>query len=129
MTERTRRWAAPAEVKIVCGVFTGVALAYILLATIIVTTSEASGRTLLMPVTSLILGGLVVAGLLLKMPAARFAGLGVAALLGLLHAFTLLAAEMWLMKIFSILAVVGYIYAGVLCNSMPLRRFLLGAKA
>lgn len=124
-----RGWAAPAEVKIVCGLLTGVGLAYVLLATVIILTSDASGRTLMVPLTTLLFGVLVAAGVARGMPFARIAGFVVVVVFGILHAFFLAAAATIVIKVFSILAAAGYIYAGVLLNSMPLRRFVLGPKA
>ncbi|TVT07394.1 hypothetical protein FNH07_16380 [Amycolatopsis bartoniae] len=107
----------------------GLGLAYTLLGVIIVTTSEASPRTLLLPIASVVLGGLVTAGLALRMPSARFFGFAVAALLALLHAFLLLASAVLLFKLFSGLLAAGYVYAWVLLNSGPMRRYLLGDAA
>ncbi|OZM70475.1 hypothetical protein CFN78_25280 [Amycolatopsis antarctica] len=119
----------PAEVKIVCALLPGVGLAYVLLATIILLTSEASPRTLMVPLTTLLLGAIVAAGVARGMPFARLAGFAIVVIFGILHAFFLAAAATVVIKIFSILAAAGYIYSGVLLNSMPLRRFVLGAKA
>jgi hypothetical protein len=124
-----KTWKVPAEVKIASGLLLGIAVAWILVVLIPVLDAGASNRTFILPVISLVLGGLVVAGLVLKMPSARIAGFGVTVLLGLLHALGLLSAELWWVKLFSGLAFAGYIYALVMLNSMPLRRYLLGAAA
>jgi hypothetical protein len=63
------------------------------------------------------------------MPSSRIAGMVVTGLFALLHAFLLLAAELWWNKLFSGLSFAGYGYSFVLLNSMPLRRHLLGAEA
>ncbi|MTD53628.1 hypothetical protein GKO32_06465 [Amycolatopsis sp. RM579] len=107
----------------------GLGLAYLVLGIVIVTTSDASPRTLLLPVASVVLGGLVAGGLALRMPSARFLGFVVAALLGLLHAFLLLAGAVLGFKLFSALLAIGYIYTWVLLNSGPMRRYLLGDAA
>lgn len=124
-----RRWNVAVEVKVTAALFPGVALLYVLLGVIMVTTSGASPRSLLLPVLSLLLGGLVTGGLALRMPSSRFFGFGVGALLALLHVIVLLAAALWWVKIFSGLAAAGYVYAVVLLNSMPVRRYLLGEAA
>ncbi|MDT7727740.1 MAG: hypothetical protein QOI21_4316 [Actinomycetota bacterium] len=126
---KLKTWQAPAEVKVASGLLLGIALAWILVVLIPVLGAGASTRTFILPVISLVLGALVVAGLVLKMPSARIAGFGVTVLLGLLHALGLLSAELWWVKLFSGLAFAGYIYALVMLNSMPLRRYLLGAAA
>lgn len=122
-------WRVAVEVKVTIALFTGVALLYVVLGVIMVTTSAASARSLLLPVASLVLGGLVAGGLALRMPSSRFFGFGVAVLLALLHAIVLLAGQLWWIKIFSGLAAAGYVYAIVLLNSMPMRRYLLGDAA
>lgn len=117
------------EVKLAMALLLGLGLAYLVLGVIIVATSEASPRTLILPVASVVLGGLVVGGLALRMPSSRFFGFGVAALCGLLHAFLLLAGAVLWFKLFSAVLAVGYIYTWVLLNSGPVRRYLLGAAA
>ena len=121
--------AAAAEVKVAAALLAGLGLAYLVLGIVIVTTSEASPRTLLLPVASVILGGLVAGGLALRMPSSRILGFGVAALCGLIHAFLLLASTVIWFKIFSGLLAAGYVYAIVLLNSGPMRRYLYGAAA
>jgi hypothetical protein len=120
-------WRVAVEVKVAVGLLCGLGLAYLLLGVVIVTTSEASPRTLLLPVASVVLGALVAGGLALRMPSSRLLGFGVVALLALLHAFLLLASAVLWFKLFSGLLAAGYIYAGVLLNSGPLRRYLLGS--
>jgi hypothetical protein len=124
-----RYWRAPVEVKVVAGLLLGVAVLWIALVVLMVTAADASGRTFLVPSTSLVLGALVVGGLVLRMPSSRFAGLGVVLLSALLHAFLLLGAQLWWVKVFSAAAFAAYVYSGVLLNSMPLRRHLHGANA
>jgi hypothetical protein len=124
-----KRWNVAVEVKVTTSLFPGIALLYVLLGVVMVTTSGASARSLLLPVVSLALGGLVAGGLALRMPSSRFFGFGVGALLALLHTIVLLAAELWWVKIFSGLAAAGYVYSVVLLNSMPVRRYLLGEAA
>jgi hypothetical protein len=126
---KLKSWQAPIEVKITTCLLLGVGLAWGLIVLIPVLGANASTRTFLLPVCSLVLGGLVVAGLVLKMPSSRIAGFIVTALFGLLHAIGLLSAELWWVKVFSGLAFAGYVYSLVLLNSMPLRRHLLGAAA
>ena len=126
---RLKSWQAPIEVKITTCLLLGVGLAWGLIVLIPVLGANASTRTFLLPVCSLVLGGLVVAGLVLKMPSSRIAGFIVTALFALLHAIGLLSAELWWVKVFSGLAFAGYVYSLVLLNSMPLRRHLLGAAA
>jgi hypothetical protein len=126
---KLKSWQAPIEVKITTCLLLGVGLAWALIVLIPVLGANASTRTFLLPVCSLVLGGLVVAGLVLKMPSSRIAGFIVTALFGLLHAIGLLSAELWWVKVFSGLAFAGYVYSLVLLNSMPLRRHLLGAAA
>jgi hypothetical protein len=126
---KLKSWQAPIEVKITTCLLLGVGLAWGLIVLIPVLGANASARTFLLPVCSLVLGGLVVAGLVLKMPSSRIAGFIVTALFGLLHAIGLLSAELWWVKVFSGLAFAGYVYSLVLLNSMPLRRHLLGAAA
>ncbi|TVT49672.1 hypothetical protein FNH05_16720 [Amycolatopsis rhizosphaerae] len=117
------------EVRVTIGLLLGLGLAYVALGAIIVTTSEASPRTLLLPLASLVLGGLVAGGLALRMPSARFLGFAVVALLAILHAFLLLASAVMWFKLFSGLLAAGYVYTGVLLNSGPMRRYLLGDAA
>ncbi|WP_340687680.1 hypothetical protein LCL61_16830 [Amycolatopsis coloradensis] len=121
------KWKASTEVKVVCALLLGLALAYIAMAAILMFAPYSTARTFLLPGTSLVLGGLVVAGLVLKMSSARFAGFGVSFLFGLLHALSMLAAELFWVKIVSGLLFAGYIYTAVLLNSMPVKRHLLGA--
>ena len=120
---------AAVEVKVTAALLLGLGLAYLLLGIIIVSTSEASPRTLLLPAASVILGGLVAGGLALRMPSSRFLGFGVAALFALLHAFLLLAGTVIWFKIFSGLLAAGYVYTVVLFNSGPMRRYLYGEAA
>jgi hypothetical protein len=82
-----------------------------------------------MPALALILGGVVTTGLVLKLGSARVGGLVVTVVFALLHAFLLLGAALWWNKLFSGLSFAGYGYAFVLLNSMPLKRYLLGAEA
>ncbi|WP_235022670.1 hypothetical protein [Amycolatopsis alkalitolerans] len=117
------------EVKLAMALMAGLGLAYLALGIVIVTTSGASARTLLLPIASVVLGGLVAGGLALRMPSSRFFGFVVAALLGLLHAFLLLAGSVLGFKVFSAVLAVGYIYSWVLLNSGPVRRYLLGDAA
>ncbi|RSN52976.1 hypothetical protein DMH01_39995 [Amycolatopsis sp. WAC 04182] len=121
------KWKASTEVKVVCALLLGLPLAYIAMAVILMFAPYSTARTFLLPGTSLALGGLVVAGLVLKMSSARFAGFGVSFLFGLLHALSMLAAELFWVKIVSGLLFAGYIYTAVLLNSMPVKRHLLGA--
>jgi hypothetical protein len=122
-------WRVAVEIKVAVGLLLGLGLAYLVLGVIIVTTSEASLRTLLLPVASVVLGGLVAGGLLLRMPSSRFFGFAVSALFALVHAFLLLASAVLWFKLFSGLLAAGYIYAVVLLNSGPMRRYLLGDAA
>ena len=129
MKTHIRSWQAPTEVKVVCSLFVGVALAYLLLAVVMLTAPGASPRTILMPVTSLLFGVLVAAGIALRMAFARIAGYAVVVIFGVLHAFFLMGAELLWVKLFSAVAAAGYIYAGVLLSSGPVRRFVLGDAA
>ncbi len=122
------KWKAATEVKVVSALLIGLGLAWVGLAGILMLAPYSSARSFLLPVTALILGGLVVAGLVLKMPSARFAGFAVTFLFALLHALFLLAAELIWVKIFSGFVFAGYVYAAVLLNSMPVKRHLLGVK-
>ncbi|KAA9152913.1 hypothetical protein FPZ12_035980 [Amycolatopsis acidicola] len=122
-------WRVAVEVKLAIALLVGLGLAYLVLCVVIVTTSDASPRTLITPVASVLLGGLVAGGLALKMPSSRILGFVVAALLGLLHAFLLLAGSVLLLKLFSAVLAIGYIYTWVLLNSGPVRRYLLGDAA
>ncbi|WET77518.1 hypothetical protein P3102_25985 [Amycolatopsis sp. QT-25] len=121
------QWKAATEVKVVCALLLGLPLAYLALAGILMFAPYSSARTFLLPGTSLVLGGLVVAGLVLRMSSARFAGFGVSFLFALLHALSLLAAELFWVKIVSGILFAGYVYTAVLLNSMPVKRHLLGA--
>ncbi|GAB2973509.1 hypothetical protein LWP59_30445 [Amycolatopsis acidiphila] len=126
---KLKSWQVAVEVKTATVLLVGLGLAYLVLGIVIVTTSEASPRTLLLPVASVIFGGLVAGGLALRMPSSRFFGFAVAALFGLLHAFLLLAGAVLWFKLFSAVLAVGYIYTWVLLNSGPMRRYLLGDAA
>jgi hypothetical protein len=121
------KWKVATEVKVVCALLVGLGLAYVGMAGILMFAPYSSARTFLLPGTSLLLGGLVVAGLVLRMSSARFAGFGVSFLFALLHALSMLAAELFWVKIVSGILFAGYIYAAVLLNSMPVKRYLLGA--
>jgi hypothetical protein len=121
------KWKAAVEVKVVSALLVGLGLAWVGLAGFLMLAPYSSARSFLLPVTAVILGGLVVAGLVLKMPSARFAGLAVAFLFALLHALFLLAAELIWVKIFSGIVFAGYVYTAVLLNSMPVKRHVLGA--
>lgn len=122
-----RKWKAAVEVKVVSALLIGLGLAWVGLAGLLMLAPYSSARSFLLPVTAVILGGLVVAGLVLKMPSARFAGFAVTFLFALLHALFLLAAELVWVKIFSGIVFAGYVYAAVLLNSMPVKRHVLGA--
>ena len=124
-----KRWNAAIEVKVTAALLLGLPLAWALLDLIPVLSAGSSLRIFTLPAFGLVLGGLVVTGMALKMPSSRIAGLVVAGLFALLHAFLLLAAELWWNKLFSGLSFAGYGYSFVLLNSMPLRRHLLGAEA
>ncbi len=121
------KWKAATEVKVVCALMLGLGLAYVGMAVILMFAPYSSARTFLLPGTSVVLGGLVAAGLVLRMSSARFAGFAVSFLFALLHALSMLAAELFWVKIVSGLLFAGYIYAAVLLNSMPVKRHLLGA--
>lgn len=121
------KWKAAVEVKVVSALLIGLGLAWVGLAGFLMLAPYSSARSFLLPVTAVILGGLVVAGLVLKMPSARFAGFAVAFLFALLHALFLLAAELIWVKIFSGIVFAGYVYTAVLLNSMPVKRHVLGA--
>nr|WP_020630318.1 hypothetical protein [Amycolatopsis alba] len=123
----TDKWKASTEVKVVCALLLGLGLAYVGMAAVLMFAPYSSARTFLLPGTSVVLGGLVVAGLVLKMRSARFAGFGVSFLFALLHALSMLAAELFWVKIVSGILFAGYIYTAVLLNSMPVKRHLLGA--
>jgi hypothetical protein len=126
---KLKSWQAAIEVKVTVLLFVGIGLAWTPIVLIPVLAANACARTFLLPVTSLVLGGLVAAGILLKMSSSRIAGMVVAVLFGVVHALSLLAAELWWVKVSSGLAFAGYMYAAVLLNSMPLRRHLLGVYA
>ncbi|MFK0247360.1 hypothetical protein ACIQUM_21930 [Amycolatopsis azurea] len=121
------KWKVSTEVKVVCALLLGLGLAYVGMAVILMFAPYSSPRTFLLPGTAVVLGGLVVAGLVLKMRSARFAGFGVSFLFALLHALSMLAAELFWVKIVSGILFAGYIYTAVLLNSMPVKRHLLGA--
>ncbi|SFQ35666.1 hypothetical protein SAMN05421810_106264 [Amycolatopsis arida] len=127
MSVEVRR--VPVEVKVVVALLVGVALVYLALAGVMVASTAADARTLLMPATGLLLGGLVAGGIMLRNAFARMAGFVVVVLFAVLHAFFLLAAALLWVKLFSLLAAAGYVYAGVLLNSRPLRRYVLGDRA
>jgi hypothetical protein len=124
-----RRWQAPVEVKVAASLLVGIALVHVLLGAVIVLTSDGSPRTLALPLTSLVFGALVAAGIAARNGFARIAGFVVVVLFATVHAFTLMAGAFLWFKIFGGLAAAGYVYAGVLLNSMPLRRYVLGEKA
>ncbi|GAA4548634.1 hypothetical protein [Amycolatopsis samaneae] len=124
-----KSWKAPAEVKITAYLLVGLALAWIAEVLVLMFAPNSSPRSFLLPVTALILGGVVVTGIALKMPFSRYGGFAVAVVFALLQAFLLLAAELVWIKLVSGVLFAGYIYAVVLLNSMPLKRFLLGADA
>ncbi|MFC3455842.1 hypothetical protein [Amycolatopsis speibonae] len=121
------KWKASTEVKVVCAMLLGLGAAYVGMAAILMFAPYSTARTFLLPGTSVVLGGLVVAGLVLRMRSARFAGFGVSFLFALLHALSMLAAELFWVKIVSGILFAGYIYTAVLLNSMPVKRHLLGA--
>ncbi|MFD9891844.1 hypothetical protein ACFWY9_21090 [Amycolatopsis sp. NPDC059027] len=124
-----KSWKAPVEVKVAAALLLGLALAYGAEVLVLMFAPSSSLRSFLLPVTGLILGGVVVTGLALKMPTARYGGFAVVVIFALVHALVLLAAELVWIKLVSGVLFAGYVYAGVLLNSMPLRRYLLGADA
>ncbi|MEQ0564741.1 hypothetical protein ABJI51_37175 [Amycolatopsis sp. NEAU-NG30] len=124
-----RSWQAPVEVKVVAGLLAGLPVAWALLDLIPVLGAGAGLAIYRMPALALLLGGVVTTGLVLKLGSARIGGLVVTVGFALLHAFLLLGAELWWVKLFSGLSFAGYGYAFVLLNSMPLKRHLLGAQA
>jgi hypothetical protein len=124
-----RSWQAPAEVKVVAGLLAGLPVAWALLDLIPVLSAGSSLAIFRMPALALILGGVVTTGLVLKLGSARIGGLVVSVVFALLHAFLLLVAALWWVKLFSGLSFAGYGYAFVLLNSMPLKRHILGVQA
>jgi hypothetical protein len=124
-----KSWQAPVEVKVTVGLLVGLPLAWALLDLIPVLGAGSGLEIYRMPALALILGGVVTTGLVLKMGSARIGGLVVVVVFALLHAFLLLGAELWWVKLFSGLSFAGYGYAFVLLNSMPLKRHILGANA
>jgi hypothetical protein len=126
---KLKSWQVAVEVKLSAALLVGLGLLYFVAGVIIVSTSDASWRTLLLPVTSVVLGALAAGGMALKMPSSRFAAFGVVALFALVHVLVLVAASVLLLKIFSGILAAGYVYAGVLLNSMPVRRYFLGERA
>ncbi|MEA5364728.1 hypothetical protein VA596_34715 [Amycolatopsis sp., V23-08] len=124
-----RSWQAPVEVKVTADLLVGLPVAWALLDLIPVLGAGASLNIYRVPALALILGGVVTTGLAVKMGSARIGGLVVTVVFALLHAFLLLAAELWFNKLFSGLSFAGYGYAFVLLNSMPLKRYLLGVDA
>ncbi|MEU5266246.1 hypothetical protein [Amycolatopsis sp. NPDC021455] len=124
-----KSWQAPVEVKVVAGLLVGLPVAWALLDLIPVLSAGSGLAIYRMPALALILGGVVTTGLVLKLGSARIGGLVVAVVFALLHAFLLLGAELWWVKLFSGLSFAGYGYAFVLLNSMPLKRHILGAQA
>jgi hypothetical protein len=124
-----RSWQAPVEVKVVAGLLAGLPVAWALLDLIPVLGAGSGLAIYRMPALALLLGGVVTTGLVLKLGSARIGGLVVTVVFALLHAFLLLGAELWWVKLFSGLSFAGYGYAFVLLNSMPLKRHLLGAQA
>ena len=124
-----KAWQAPVEVKVVAALLVGLPVAWALLDLIQVLGAGSGLDIYRMPALALILGGVVTTGLVLKMGSARIGGLVVSVVFALLHAFLLLAAELWWVKLFSGLSFAGYGYAFVLLNSMPLKRHILGAQA
>jgi hypothetical protein len=124
-----KSWQAPVEVKVVAALLVGLPVAWALLDLIQVLGAGSGLAIYRMPALALLLGGVVTTGLVLKMGSARIGGLVVSVVFALLHAFLLLAAELWWVKLFSGLSFAGYGYAFVLLNSMPLKRHILGAQA
>ncbi|MFE0027408.1 hypothetical protein [Amycolatopsis sp. NPDC059021] len=124
-----KSWKAPVEVKVTAALLVGLGLAWVVEVVVLMLAPGASLRSFLLPVTGLILGGVVVTGLALKMPTARYGGFAVVVIFALVHALILLAAELVWIKLVSGVLFAGYVYTGVLLNSMPLRRYLLGADA
>ncbi|RZQ60014.1 hypothetical protein [Amycolatopsis suaedae] len=124
-----RRWDVMIEVKVVVALMLGVGLADVLVAAVLYTAPHASAAVFLVPATSLILGGLVAAGLVLRMRSSRFAGYGVAILFALIHAFLMLGAQLWWIKVICGLAAAAHIYAVVLLASGPVLRHVGSARA
>jgi hypothetical protein len=124
-----KSWKAPAEVKVASGLLVGLPVAWALLDLIPVLSAGSSLNIYRVPALALILGGVVTTGLAVKMGSSRIGGLVVTVVFALLHAFLLLGAELWFNKLFSGLSFAGYGYTFVLLNSMPLKRYLLGAEA
>ncbi|GAB3143505.1 hypothetical protein [Amycolatopsis sp. NPDC004378] len=124
-----KSWQAPVEVKVTAVLLVGLPVAWALLDLIPVLGAGAGLEIYRMPALALILGGVVTTGLVLKMGSARIGGLVVTVVFALLHAFLLLAAELWWNKLFSGLSFAGYGYAFVLLNSMPLKRHIVGVGA
>jgi hypothetical protein len=124
-----KTWRSPAEVKVVAALLVGLPVAWALLDLIPVLGAGSGLAIYRMPALALILGGVVTTGLVLKLGSARVGGLVVTVVFALLHAFLLLGAALWWNKLFSGLSFAGYGYAFVLLNSMPLKRYLLGAEA
>ncbi|WP_216208284.1 hypothetical protein [Amycolatopsis aidingensis] len=117
---------APTEVKVTMALLVGVPVVYTLLVLFMMVSADATGRGLMIPLTSLLFGGIVAAGIGRGSPFFRIAGYVVVVVFAIVHVFALLVAAMLWVKLFSILAAGGYIYSGVLLNSLPMRRYVLG---
>lgn len=129
------RWTAPLEVKVITGLLVGIALVHILISLVLLSAPGSTVRVLFVPVTALVLGGIVAAGLAVpgRFPRfsqfSRYIGYAVIGIMALQHAFGMLAGTLWWLRIFFGLAAAGYIYAGVLLSSRPVLRHVGSAKA
>ncbi|QFU87742.1 hypothetical protein [Amycolatopsis sp. YIM 10] len=129
------RWTAPLEVKVITGLLVGIAVVHILISLVLLSAPGSTIRVLFVPVTALVLGAVVAAGLAVpgRFPRfsqfSRYIGYAVIAIMALQHAFGMLAGTLWWLRIFFGLAAAGYIYAGVLLSSRPVLRHVGSAKA
>ncbi|GAB3496830.1 hypothetical protein [Amycolatopsis cihanbeyliensis] len=117
---------APTEVKVTMALLVGIPVVYALLVLFMMVAVGATARGLMVPLTSLFFGGIVAAGIGRGHPFFRITGYVVVVLFAIAHVFALLVAAMLWVKLFSILAAAGYVYSGVLLNSLPMRRYVLG---
>ena len=124
-----KSWQAPVEVKVTAALLVGLPLAWALLDLVPVLGAGSGLEIFRIPALGLILGGVVTTGLVVKLGSARIGGLVITVVFALLHAFVLLGAALWWNKLFSGLSFLGYGYAFVLFNSMPLKRHILGVRA
>lgn len=115
----------PVELRLATALLAGSALAFLLTALLLMSTEGGAGW-LQLPLLQLALAIGVAGGVLTGIRLARYAGIAVALLGGLLHMVLALQSGPWWARIVSGLLAIVQVYAAVLLNTKPAVEFTGG---